>query len=99
MILEKINSPKDLKLLSLEELNVLSEEIRKALINKLSEHGGHIGPNLGDVEAIVAMHYVFSSPKDKIVFDVSHQSYTHKINMMMFQVIQILMKVNMIFLK
>lgn len=78
MILEKINSPKDLKLLSLEELNVLSEEIRKALINKLSEHGGHIGPNLGDVEAIVAMHYVFSSPKDKIVFDVSHQSYTHK---------------------
>ncbi|BCN31100.1 1-deoxy-D-xylulose-5-phosphate synthase [Anaeromicropila herbilytica] len=78
MYLEKINSPQDVKRLSLEELNQLSEEARETLLTKLSEHGGHIGPNLGLVELTVALHYVFDSPKDKIVYDVSHQSYVHK---------------------
>ena len=78
MYLEKINSPEDVKKLSIEELNVLSSEIREILLQKLSEHGGHIGPNLGIVELTVALHYVFNSPKDKIVYDVSHQSYIHK---------------------
>lgn len=78
MYLEKINSPEDVKKLSIGELNELSSEIRKVLLEKLSEHGGHIGPNLGIVELTVALHYVFNSPKDKIVYDVSHQSYVHK---------------------
>ena len=78
-ILNKINEPKDLKVLSQEELKELSLEIREILLKKLSIHGGHFGPNFGMVEAIIAMHYVFNSPIDKIIFDVSHQSYTHKI--------------------
>lgn len=78
MYLEKINSPKDLKKLNLEELNKLAEEIRRALMNRLTKIGGHFGPNFGMVETIIAMHYVFESPKDKFVFDVSHQTYTHK---------------------
>lgn len=78
MYLEKINSPEDVKKLSISELNELSGEIRNTLLKKLSEHGGHIGPNLGLVELTVALHYVFNSPKDKIVYDVSHQSYVHK---------------------
>lgn len=77
--LNKINGPQDLKKLSKEELYELSNEIREILLKKLSAHGGHFGPNFGMVEAIIAMHYVFESPKDKFVFDVSHQSYTHKI--------------------
>ena len=78
-VLNKINEPKDLKGLSKEELEKLSKEIREILLKKLSIHGGHFGPNFGMVEAIIAMHYVFESPKDKFVFDVSHQSYPHKI--------------------
>lgn len=78
-ILKKVNEPKDLKTLSKEDLKKLSEEIRQILLQKLSVHGGHVGPNLGMVEATIAMHYVFNSPVDKIVYDVSHQSYTHKI--------------------
>ena len=78
-ILDKIESPKDLKPLSISEMKELAEEIRSALLKKLSIHGGHFGPNFGMVEAIIAMHYVFESPKDKLVFDVSHQSYPHKI--------------------
>lgn len=78
MILEKVNSPKDLKELSLNELNELSDEIRSVLLKKLSENGGHIGPNLGVVELTIALHYVFNSPKDKLVFDISHQTYIHK---------------------
>lgn len=78
-ILEKIESPKDLKPLSISEMKELAEEVRSALLKKLSIHGGHFGPNFGMVEAIIAMHYVFESPKDKLVFDVSHQSYPHKI--------------------
>lgn len=79
MYLEKINLPEDVKKLSLGEMDELSKEIREVLLKKLSEHGGHIGPNLGIVEMTVALHYVFNSPKDKIVYDVSHQSYVHKI--------------------
>lgn len=79
MFLEKINAPMDIKKLKIEELKVLADETRAALINKISNAGGHSGPNLGMVEMSVAMHYVFDSPKDKFVFDVSHQSYPHKI--------------------
>ena len=78
MYLENMNSPEDVKRLSFENLNILVDEIRHALLTKLSVHGGHIGPNLGMVEATIALHYVFNSPVDKIVYDVSHQSYTHK---------------------
>lgn len=79
MVLNKINEPKDLKSLSKDELSSLANEIREILIRKVSTTGGHFGPNLGMVEATIAMHYVFNSPIDKIVYDVSHQSYTHKI--------------------
>lgn len=79
MYLEKINSPEDIKKLKVEELQGLADETRAALINKISNVGGHKGPNLGVVEMTVAMHYVFNSPKDKFVFDVSHQCYPHKI--------------------
>ena len=78
MYLENIYSPADVKKLSFQELNDLSNEIRASLLQKLSEHGGHFGPNFGMVEATIALHYVFNSPEDKIVFDVSHQSYVHK---------------------
>lgn len=78
-ILNEVNSPADLKKVSLNKLNILAEEIRNVLIKKVNATGGHMGPNLGMVEATIAMHYVFNSPIDKIVFDVSHQSYTHKI--------------------
>lgn len=79
MVLNKINEPKDLKSLSKDELSSLANEIREILIRKVSTTGGHFGSNLGMVEATIAMHYVFNSPIDKIVYDVSHQSYTHKI--------------------
>ena len=78
MILESIQSPADVKRLTLDEMKELAAEIRTLLIEKVSRHGGHCGPNLGMVEATIAMHYVFDSPKDKIVFDISHQSYPHK---------------------
>lgn len=78
MYIEKIDSPKDVKRLSVGQLNGLAGEIRQALLAKLSAYGGHIGPNLGMVEAAIALHYVFDSPKDKMVYDVSHQSYVHK---------------------
>ncbi|WP_274950154.1 1-deoxy-D-xylulose-5-phosphate synthase [Bacteroides cutis] len=79
MYIERINNPADLKTLQVDELETLSGEVRRILLDKLSAHGGHVGPNLGMVEATVALHYVFSSPIDKIVYDVSHQSYAHKI--------------------
>ncbi len=78
-ILDKINSPKDIKTLSPEEMANLSDEIREAVLNRVNTIGGHLGPDLGIVEATIALHYVFDSPKDKIVFDVSHQIYPHKI--------------------
>ena len=79
MYLENINSPADIKKLEISQLRTLADETRDALINKISKAGGHQGPNLGVVEMTVALHYVFDSPKDKIVFDVSHQCYPHKI--------------------
>lgn len=78
MYIENINSPADVKKLNIMQLNVLAEEMRHALLTRASRHGGHFGPNFDMVEAIIAMHYVFDSPKDKIVFDVSHQCYPHK---------------------
>ena len=78
MYLEKINSPKDIKNLTTPQLEVLAKEMRDALYKKLSIHGGHCGPNFGMVEATIALHRVFDSPKDKFVFDVSHQTYPHK---------------------
>lgn len=77
--LEKIDSPEDLRKLSIDELEILCSEIRDKLVNTVSETGGHLSPNLGTVELTVAMHYVFDTPHDKIVWDVGHQSYTHKI--------------------
>ena len=106
MYIEKINGPADVKKLTLEELPVLAEEIRQALLVRASKHGGHFGPNFGMVEATIAMHYVFESPKDKIVYDVSHQSYPHKMLpicmkniMMMYRDIPIRVKVNTISLR
>lgn len=79
MIIEKINEPNDLKKLTIEELNDLACEMRQFIIKKVNTTGGHLGPNLGIVETTIAMHYVFNSPVDKIVYDVSHQCYPHKI--------------------
>ncbi len=79
MYIEKIQSPADLKNLDLEALKVVADETRSAVLNRVSKHGGHVGPNLGFVEATVALHYVFNAPEDKFVFDVSHQSYPHKV--------------------
>ena len=77
--LDKINSPTDLKKLSIDELNILCSEIRDLIIKTVANNGGHLSPNLGTVELTVAMHYVYDTPTDKIVWDVGHQSYTHKI--------------------
>ena len=78
MLLETIKSPKDIKKLSLSELQQLAQEIREGILNRDSLVGGHVGPNLGIVETIIALHYVFDTPNDKIVYDVSHQCYPHK---------------------
>lgn len=78
MILENIHSPADVKVLPMDKLITLASEMRAALIQKLSKRGGHVGPNLGIVETTIALHYVFHSPVDKIVYDVSHQCYCHK---------------------
>src|ERR1700748_3127440 len=78
-ILETINSPADVKKLSIAELTQLAEEIRARLIVGVAKTGGHIGPNLGVVELTIAMHYVFDTPKDSFLFDVSHQAYIHKL--------------------
>ncbi|MDE6300754.1 MAG: 1-deoxy-D-xylulose-5-phosphate synthase [Muribaculaceae bacterium] len=78
MDLSQIKTPADIRNMSLPELNELAAKMRATLIDKLAAHGGHIGPNLGMVEAVIALHYVFDTPEDKIVFDVSHQTYPHK---------------------
>lgn len=78
-VLNKVNNPQDLKTLSISELNTLADEMRELIIKKVNTTGGHMGPNLGILEATIAFHYVFNSPYDKIVFDVSHQCYPHKI--------------------
>ena len=77
--LDKINFPSDLKKLKKSELKVLSEEVRKEMINAVSETGGHLGAGLGVVELTVALHYVFETPNDKLIWDVGHQAYPHKI--------------------
>ena len=78
MYIEKINGPEDVKKLTVDEMTVMVGEMREALLKRASIHGGHFGPNFGMVEATIALHYVFESPKDKIVYDVSHQTYPHK---------------------
>ena len=77
-VLNQIHSPADLKKLDMPKLTTLASDIREALFNRLTKIGGHFGPNFGSVEAEIALHYVFNSPVDKLVFDVSHQSYAHK---------------------
>jgi len=77
--LEMVDNPSHVKKLTQPQLTQLAEEIRQELITKLSKHGGHLGPNLGVVELTIALHYVFSTPSDKFVWDVSHQSYVHKL--------------------
>lgn len=79
MLLEHINSPADVKALACDQLSTLADEMRKAILARVSIHGGHVGPNLGFVEATIALHRVFNAPTDKFVFDVSHQSYPHKL--------------------
>lgn len=79
MLIETIQSPRDIKAFDTAQLTALAAEIRSGLMNRLSKRGGHFGPNFGIVEATIALHYVFDSPRDKFVFDVSHQCYTHKI--------------------
>lgn len=76
--LSEIKSPADIRNMNVAELSKLAAELRATLLKKLSAHGGHIGPNLGMIEAVIALHYVFNTPEDKIVFDVSHQTYPHK---------------------
>lgn len=80
-ILDTINSPQDLKALSADKLEELAAEIRQRLIDKVSVTGGHLGPNLGVVELTIALHRVFDSPREPIIFDTSHQSYVHKLSL------------------
>ncbi|MDH4232940.1 MAG: 1-deoxy-D-xylulose-5-phosphate synthase, partial [Nitrospirota bacterium] len=79
MMLENINSPLDLKKLTMEELRILSDELRQIIIQTVSVNGGHLASNLGVIETTIALHYVFNTPKDKIIWDVGHQSYSHKL--------------------
>ncbi len=78
-ILEKINSPEDIRALDIDQLNILAEEIREKIIETTSKNGGHLAPSLGAVELTLAIHYVFDTPNDKLVWDVGHQAYAHKI--------------------
>ena len=78
-VLDRINSPQDLKKLSLTEMNDLAGDIRQVLIHSVAQCGGHLASNLGVVELTIALHYVFNSPEDKMIWDVGHQSYVHKI--------------------
>ena len=77
--LEKINSPQDLKKMSKNDLPLLASEIREIIIDVVSKNGGHLAPSLGVVELAIAIHYVFNAPDDKIIWDVGHQSYAHKL--------------------
>jgi 1-deoxy-D-xylulose-5-phosphate synthase len=78
-LLEKINSPADLKKISRDDLPELAEEIRKVIVDVVSKTGGHLAPSLGTVELAIAIHYVFDTPRDKVIWDVGHQAYAHKL--------------------
>jgi len=78
-ILQKINNPADLRALSRPELNTLADELRTYLLESVAQTGGHLSSNLGTVELTIALHYVFNTPDDRIVWDVGHQTYPHKI--------------------
>ena len=78
-ILSKINYPQDLKCLSINDLNILAHEIRDVIITTLSKTGGHLSSSLGTVELTIALHHVFNTPVDRIIWDVGHQAYAHKI--------------------
>ena len=77
--LDMVDDPSHVKKLTFDQLTALAEDVRHELITKLAKHGGHLGPNLGVVELTIALHRVFTTPKDKFVWDVSHQSYVHKL--------------------
>ena len=78
-ILEGINSPEDIRCLEIEDLNTLAGEIRQEMLEVVSRNGGHLAPSLGAVELTLAIHYVFDTPRDKVIWDVGHQAYAHKI--------------------
>ena len=82
-VFDKVNSPQDVKKLNTSEMNILAKDIRTAILNKVNTAGGHLGPDLGIVETIIALHYVFNSPQDKIVYDVSHQIYPQDVKMLL----------------
>lgn len=77
-IIKNIKSPADIKAMSIDELQKVAEQMRDAVLLRTSLFSGHVGPNLGDIEAVIAMHYVFDAPKDRLVLDVSHQDFPHK---------------------
>ncbi|MDO9026751.1 MAG: 1-deoxy-D-xylulose-5-phosphate synthase N-terminal domain-containing protein, partial [bacterium] len=79
MILDNINNPADLKKLNLPQLQQLAGEVRQQIIDTISRNGGHLAPSLGTVELTIALHYVFDTPEDKLIWDVGHQTYAHKI--------------------
>ena len=79
MILERINEPQDIKNLTYDEMQILAGEIREFLISTISQTGGHLASNLGVVELTIALYRVFDLPRDKVIWDVGHQAYTHKI--------------------
>ena len=78
MLIDKINESKDVKQLTYKELEILADEMRQGILNRCSNYGGHLGSNLGIVELVIALHYVYSIPDDKIIYDVSHQAFPHK---------------------
>jgi 1-deoxy-D-xylulose-5-phosphate synthase len=78
-LLEKIDSPDDLKKMSPDDLPKLADEIREVIVDVVSQTGGHLAPSLGAVELAIAIHYVFDTPRDKVIWDVGHQAYAHKL--------------------
>ena len=79
MLIEKITKPEDIKTLTIDKLKELATEIREVIIETVATNGGHLASNLGTVDLTIALHYVFNSPEDKIIWDVGHQAYTHKL--------------------
>ena len=95
--LDKIKSPADVKNLNEDDLPLLAQEIREVLVDTVSQNGGHLASNLGVVELTIALHRVFDSPKDKIIWDVGHQAYTHKLLTADFRALQIRRRASTIF--